>query len=69
MDQSTQSAVGQVFSANPGPVIPNTEVQEEMAAKAQKFDAAKKQAQASAKGNQAPQKEDDKKDAKESKSD
>ncbi|KAF3189382.1 hypothetical protein TWF106_010883 [Orbilia oligospora] len=71
MDQSTQSAAGQVFSANPGPVIPNEEVQQEMAAQAQSFDAARKQAQAAAgeKANQATQKQSDKKDTKESKSD
>ncbi|KAK6348843.1 hypothetical protein TWF730_009611 [Orbilia blumenaviensis] len=67
MDQSTQSAPGQVFSANPGPVIPNEEVQQEMAAQAEKYDTARK-AQAAEKANQAAQKEGDKKDAKESKS-
>ncbi|KAF3097730.1 hypothetical protein TWF569_009124 [Orbilia oligospora] len=68
MDQSTQSAAGHVFSANPGPVIPSEEVQQEMVAQAQSYDAARKQAQAAEKANQATQKEGDKKDTKESKS-
>ncbi|KAK6508160.1 hypothetical protein TWF506_010261 [Arthrobotrys conoides] len=68
MDQSTQSAAGQVFSANPGPVIPNEEVQQEMATQAQNFDAARKQAQAAEKASHATHKDDDKKDTKESKS-
>ncbi|RVD86604.1 uncharacterized protein DFL_004872 [Arthrobotrys flagrans] len=69
MDQSTQSAAAQVFTANPGPVIPNEEVQQEMAAQAQRYDTARKQAQAGEKANQGAQKEEDKKDTKESKSD
>ncbi|KAK6512054.1 hypothetical protein TWF481_000952 [Arthrobotrys musiformis] len=68
MDQSIQSATGHVFSSNPGPVIPDEEVQQEMAAQAQKYDIARKQAQAAEKAKQTAQKEGDKKDTKESKS-
>ncbi|KAK6333499.1 hypothetical protein TWF718_011307 [Orbilia javanica] len=65
MDQANQSSTGNIFSAKPGLVIPSEEVQKDLEAQAQKFDAARKEALALAreKANQAAQKEGDKKDS------